>query len=51
MQIFILQELVALNTLKPTMDMVSDADYINQCVAVWIADSCVTYSAIIDCIR
>eukprot|EP00053_Salpingoeca_punica_P020077 m.207214 g.207214 ORF g.207214 m.207214 type:complete len:915 (+) comp17786_c0_seq3:179-2923(+) len=45
------REMLGLASVKPTIDMVADPDYINQCIAVWIDDSCVTYSAVIEVIK
>ena len=45
------QEIVTTTCLQPTVAMCSDPDYINQCIAVWIADSTITYQSILDLIR
>ena len=37
--------------LKPTVAMLSDPDYINQTIALWVADESLGFQAILDVIR
>jgi hypothetical protein len=42
---------VAATALKPTINMLSDPDYINQNICWWIGDGAVGFQTILDVIR
>lgn len=48
---YLTREIVAATCLQPTMAMASDPDFVNQCFAVWIPNSSITYQSILDLIR
>lgn len=48
---YMLREIIALNVMLPMVNMVSDPDYINQTMALWISDESVCFDSIVDAIR
>lgn len=48
---FLLRELVASTCLKPTVDMVSDPDYVNQTINLWVSEQYIGFQTILDVIR
>lgn len=48
---FLLRELIASTVLKPTVNMLSDPDYINQTIVLWVSDDFITLQTILDLAR
>ena len=46
-----MQELVASTVLKPMITMMSDPDYINQTIVLWVSEQSVGFQTILDLIK